>query len=177
VAASALRFTILTASRTGEVVGAKWDEIDFDKGVWTVPAERMKAGRQHRVPLSEPALAILRDALREDGNPFVFIGGNKGSGLSNMAMLVMLQRRMGRDDITVHGLRSSFRDWCAEQTHFPRELAEAALAHQLRDKVEAAYLRGDALAKRAQLMAAWAKYSTTPRVTGTVTAIRRASAA
>ena len=157
VAAQALEFTILTAASTGEVIGARWDEIDLEAGVWTVPAGRMKAGKEHRIPLSSRAVELLKDLYREDGNDFVFIGSQAGSGLSNMAMTTVL-RRMGRGDITVHGFRSAFRDWAAERTDFPNHVVEQALAHTIGDKVEAAYRRGDLFAKRAQLMAAWAKY-------------------
>jgi len=163
VAALALRFVILTAARTGEVIGARWSEIDLQAAVWTVPAERMKAEKEHRVPLSDAALAVLREVAklrRGDSDAPVFPGGKGGKGggaLSNMAMLALL-RRMGRDDLTVHGFRSSFRDWCAESTSYPRELAEAALAHTLDDKTEAAYQRGDMLAKRARLMGEWAAF-------------------
>ncbi|ARO52732.1 integrase [Methylorubrum zatmanii] len=153
--ARALAFAILTAARSGEVRGATWGEIDVQAGVWTVPAERMKAGREHRVPLSEPALAILT-GLGGAPDALVFPGTRRGTMLSDMT-LTMLLRRMGRD-VTAHGFRSSFRDWAGEATSFPREVAEAALAHIVGDKVERAYRRGDALAKRAELMAAWGAY-------------------
>jgi integrase len=158
IGAKALEFAILTAARTGEVMGAKWSEIDFEARLWTVPAERMKAGREHRVPLSEPALAILK-AMREvrEGD-FVFPGGRAGRGISNMAMIMTL-RRMGRGDLTAHGFRSTFSDWCAEQTDFPAEAREMALAHTVSDKVEAAYRRGDLFQKRRDLMDAWANYA------------------
>jgi integrase len=120
VAAQALQFAIMTAARTGEVIGAKWDEIDLDDGIWKIPANRMKAHREHRVPLSEQAVDLLRDLHRERGNNFVFIGTQAGTSLSNMAMAATL-RRMGRDDITTHGFRSTFRDWAAERANFPRE--------------------------------------------------------
>jgi integrase len=165
VAAQALEFTILTAARTGEVIGARWDEIDLEAGVWTVPAGRMKAGKEHKTPLSPRAVELLKDLYREDGNDFVFIGSQAGSGLSNMAMTTVV-RRMGRGDITVHGFRSSFRDWAAERTNFPNHVVEMALAHVVGDKVEAAYRRGDLFAKRAQLMAAWAKYCDAPAPVG-----------
>ncbi len=131
IAALALRFAILTAARTGEVIGARWAEIDWGNALWTVPAERMKAGREHRVPLSDAALAVLRDMARlrqPIPGAFVFPGARADKPLSNMA-LAMLLRRMARDDLTVHGFRSTFRQWCAEATNTPRELAEAALAH------------------------------------------------
>ena len=124
----------------------------------------MKAGKEHRIPLSPRAVELLKDLYREDGNEFVFIGSQAGSGLSNMAMTTVL-RRMGRVGITVHGFRSTFRDWAAERTNFPNHVVEQALAHTISDKVEAAYRRGDLFAKRAQLMAAWAKYCEAPAST------------
>jgi integrase len=156
VAALMLEFTILCASRTGEVVGAKWSEIDRKAKVWTVPASRMKASKEHRVPLGPRALEILSilAKLRTTGD-YLFPSAKKGRPLSNMAMLALLQRRMDRPDITVHGFRSSFRDWAGECTSFPREVAEAALAHTVGDEVERAYRRGDALEKRRKLMLAW----------------------
>jgi integrase len=160
-AAFALELLILTASRTGEVIGARWSEIDLQKRLWTVPAERIKAGREHRVPLSAPAIAVLREAAklrREDG--YVFPGGKHGKHLSNGALLMLLER-MNRSELTAHGFRSTFRDWAAEQTNFPREVAEMALAHVVEDKTEAAYRRGDLLVKRQKLMDAWAAYCAT----------------
>ncbi len=163
IGARALELAILTAARTGEVLGATWGEIDMEGRVWTVPASRMKAGREHRVPLSEPAIALLRRlaTLRDSDGPeaFVFPGQRHGAALSNMAMAMAL-RRLGRDDITAHGFRSTFRDWAAERSGFPGEVAEAALAHVVGDKVEAAYRRGDLFEKRARLMAAWSAYAT-----------------
>jgi integrase len=161
VSAKALEFTILTAARTGESIGAKWSEIDVDGKVWTVPAERMKGGRAHRVPLSDRAVAVLKSLPHEKGNPHVFVGGREGAGLSNMAMLELL-KGMDGNGFTVHGFRSAFRDWAAERTNFPREVAEAALAHVLKDKVEAAYRRGDLFEKRAKLMDAWAGFLDKP---------------
>ncbi len=163
-AARALAFTILTACRTGEAVEARWSEIDLAAAIWIVPGTRMKAGREHRVPLSDPALDVLRAmdaerASRADG--YVFPGARPGKPLSTAAMSALL-RRMGRTDLTVHGFRSTFRDWAAESTNHPRELAEAALAHVLRDKVEAAYRRGDLLEKRARLMADWGTFCGRP---------------
>ena len=159
IAARALEFTILTAARTGEVIGGRWKEIDLNKKEWVIPAERIKGGREHRVPLSQRAVAILREMAR-GVNPkdkdFVFPGGKKGKPLSNMAMLTLL-KRMKRSDLTVHGFRSTFRDWAAEQTAFPREVAERALAHVIKDKAEAAYQRRDLFDKRRKLMDAWAK--------------------
>jgi integrase len=173
VGALALRFTILTACRTAEVVAARWAEIDLDQKIWTIPASRMKAGREHRVALSEAALAVLEAARApHEGEAYVFLSA-PNKPLSTAAMASVL-RRMKRQDITVHGFRSTFRDWAAEETNYPRELAEAALAHDIRTDVEAAYQRGDLLRKRAKLMEAWSSYATTPKTGGTVTAMRRA---
>ncbi|MHC2108347.1 tyrosine-type recombinase/integrase [Methylobacterium sp. CM6246] len=155
-AAKLMAFTILTAARTGEALGARWSEIDIESGIWTVPAERMKAGSEHRVPLSAAALAILAEMRGLDAE-FVFPGGRRGKPLSNMAMLVLL-RRMERADLTVHGFRSSFRDWASEATHFPSEVVEMALAHTVESKVERAYRRGDLFEKRRELTAAWAAH-------------------
>lgn len=157
VAARALEFAILTAARTGEVLGAHWEEIDLETKIWTIPASRMKAGREHRVPMSTAALAIVKRLKAIRQNDFVFPGERWNKPLSNMSMLMML-RRMGREDLTVHGFRSTFRDWAAEQTNFPREVAEAALAHVIADRTEAAYRRGDLFEKRRSLMATWAVY-------------------
>ena len=162
--ARALEFTILTAARSGEVLGSTWGEIDLAAKLWTVPAVRMKAGREHRVPLSDPAMALLAKVarLRTDESPdaFVFPGQPKRP-LSIMAMTMTL-RRLGRGDITVHGFRSTFRDWAGEATTTAREVAEAALAHTLGSKVEAAYARADLLEKRRSLMAAWGAFCSTP---------------
>ena len=159
VGARAFEFTILTAARTGEVIGATWSEMNIAEQLWVVPAERMKSGKEHRVPLSVAALAILEQmqAIRQ-GN-FVFLGGKAHRPLSNMAMMMTL-RRMGRGDLTVHGFRSSFRDWAAERTDFPSEVAEMALAHAVSSKVEAAYRRGDLFQKRRQLMDTWSRFCT-----------------
>ncbi|MEY3729706.1 MAG: hypothetical protein RLZZ57_462 [Pseudomonadota bacterium] len=159
-AARALEFLILTASRTNEVLGAKWDEIDIETGVWTIPASRMKANREHRVPLSGAAINILRNMQTfelNQGGGYVFPGQRANRPLSQMSM-AMLLRRMQRIDITVHGFRSSFRDWCEEATNTPHAVAEAALAHTIGDKVEAAYRRGDLFRKRAVLMESWATF-------------------
>ncbi len=180
--ARALEWTILTAARSGETRGATWAEIDLAGAVWTVAADRMKAGREHRVPLSDAALAVLRamEPLRDPkaaGAALVFPGAKPGKPLSDMSLTAVL-RRMGRGDLTAHGFRSAFRDWCGEATAYPRELAEAALAHTLRDKVEAAYRRGDALDKRRALMAAWAEYCARPAAEGgNVVALHAAEAA
>jgi integrase len=156
-AAHALEFAILTAGRTSEVIGARWNEVDLDAAVWTVPAGRMKAGKEHRVPLSPRALAIVAEMAAIKQSDYVFPGDREGEPLSQMALLMAL-RRMGRDDLTVHGFRSTFRDWAAERTNFPREVAEMALAHTIGDRVEAAYRRGDLFAKRVRLMHDWAKF-------------------
>ncbi|MEM7042749.1 MAG: site-specific integrase [Pseudomonadota bacterium] len=156
----AFEFTILTATRTGEVLSARWDEIDGD--VWTVPAERMKTGREHRVPLTSRCVEILQNAkLFSDECGYIFPGQSRGKSLSNMSFLMTL-RRMGLK-VTGHGFRSAFRDWAAEQTNYPRDVCEMALAHTIRDKTEAAYRRGDLFEKRRQLMDAWARYATADR--------------
>ncbi|MCJ2044762.1 integrase arm-type DNA-binding domain-containing protein [Methylobacterium sp. J-078] len=155
IAARTLEFAILTATRTGETIGAQWSEIDLASAMWTIPAERMKGGREHRVPLSAVAIDLLAVLPGPSGGPFVFPGGRRGKPLSNMAMLELL-KRMDRSDLTVHGFRSTFRDWAAETTAFASEVVEMALAHIVSDKVEAAYRRGDLLLKRRELMEAWA---------------------
>lgn len=157
----ALQFTILTAARTSEALCATWEEIDITKGIWTVPAHRIKAGREHRVPLSAQAVAILETLQLTQTTPWIFPSTRRGKPLSNMALLATL-KRLQRQDLTAHGFRSTFRDWCAEQTNYPSEVAEAALAHTIGDKVEAAYRRGDLFEKRRQLMEAWARYANAP---------------
>jgi integrase len=160
IAAKCLEFTILTAARTGETIGATWDEIDLGTKIWTIPADRMKASREHRVPLSSHALGILNKMAEIRLNNYVFPGTKKG--LSNMAMLAIL-KRMDRTDITVHGFRSTFRDWAAESTAYPGEVVEMALAHAIKNLTEAAYRRGDLLEKRSRLMEEWAWFCNTPR--------------
>jgi integrase len=157
IAAMALEFCILTATRSGEVYGARWSEIDISAKVWTVPAARMKAGREHRVPLSDRAAAILEKLFAAQTGDFVFPSPRGQGPLSHVAMAKVM-RRLEVEDATVHGFRSSFRDWAGNETHFPRELAEAALAHVIGDRAEQAYRRGDALEKRRALMEAWAKW-------------------
>ncbi len=157
MAAMALEFLILTAARSGEALGARWNEFDLDAKVWTVPATRMKAGREHRVPLSSRALAILETLAAARTGDFVFPGQRHGKPLSPMS-LEMVLRRMKAEGATVHGFRSAFRDWAGETTSFPREIAEAALAHVSGDATERAYRRGDALEKRRTLMEAWAAF-------------------
>ncbi|MDE8344178.1 MAG: site-specific integrase, partial [Acidocella sp.] len=163
VSARCLAFAILTAARSGEARGARWDEIDVDAATWTVPGERMKAGRPHRVPLSEAALDILRaiQPLQRGLDGLVFPGGKAGRPLSDVALSKALVAAAG-EGFTVHGCRSSFRDWCAEQTSYASEIAEAALAHTNRDKVEAAYQRSDLIERRARLMQDWSDYLTRP---------------
>lgn len=179
-AARALEFAILTAARTGEVIGAKWHEIDLGEKIWTVPAERMKAGKEHRVPLSARAIAILKSFKpdtrqeKDTAEAFVFAGSAPDKPLSNMAMLMLL-RRMGRGDLTAHGFRSTFRDWCAERTSFPSEAAEMALAHTVGDKVEAAYRRGDLFDKRRALMNQWATVCATRATDAKVVPMQKAA--
>lgn len=157
VAARVLEFTILCASRSGEALGAVWSEIDLDAGIWTIPAHRMKGARQHRVALSPPALKILQQMHQARSSEYVFPGQKPGTSLSNMAMEMQL-RRMKMHHFTVHGFRSSFRDWVGEATSFPREIAEMALAHVVGDQTERAYRRGDALRHRGELMDEWARF-------------------
>lgn len=164
IGARALEFTILTAARTGETIGATRDEANGSEKLWTVPATRMKGDKEHRVPLSSRALAILKAVTApENGeHAFIFPGGKSGKPLSNMAMAAVL-KRMGCQDVTVHGFRSTFRDWAAERTNYPNEVVEMALAHAVSNKVEAAYRRGDLFEKRRRLMADWATYCDTPK--------------
>jgi integrase len=157
LAARCLEFTILTAARSGEALGADWGEIDFDRKLWTVPAVRMKAGAEHVVPLSQPALDLLRGLLPEQASPAERIFAINGATRSNMAM-TMLLRRMKVDDATVHGFRSTFRDWAGDATSFPRELIEQALAHTISNKAERAYRRGTAIERRRELMEEWAHF-------------------
>ena len=171
IAAWALEFTILTACRTSEVLGATWAEVDLPREVWTIPAVRMKAGKDHRVPLSKRAVEILKLAKQLD-QPWLFPGQDKQ--LSSMAMAMLLRRMEVAS--TVHGFRSSFRDWAAECTGYSHEVCEMALAHTIGNRVEAAYRRGDLFDKRRKLMADWAAYCAKPMWDkGTITPIRRAS--
>ena len=153
----AMRLTILTACRTSEVLGAHWSEFDFKTQTWIIPASRMKADREHRVPLSPAVQKLLNGLPRIENSPFLFPGVRKAKPISNMAMLMAL-RRLGRSDLTIHGFRSTFRDWAAENTLFPREICELALAHKIADGAEAAYWRSDLVEKRRALMNAWAEY-------------------
>jgi integrase len=181
MAARALEFAIFTAARTAEVLGARWSEIDLGAKVWTVPAERMKGAREHRVPLSEAAFAVLEEvrplALMRDGKPDpaapAFPGPRPALSMSNMTMLMLL-RRMKREDLTAHGFRSTFSDWAAERTAYPREVVEMALAHTIGDKVEAAYRRGELFDKRRKLMESWAQFCEAPP-SGKVVALRNST--
>ena len=157
VAARALAFTILTAARSSETRGIAWGEVDLEAKVWTIPAERMKAAKEHRVPLTDAALDLIGSRAEETSDDALIFESEakKGKPISDMSMTAVL-RRMGRADITVHGFRSTFRDWAGETTGFPREVIEAALAHGIKDKAEAAYARSDLFDKRRKLMNAWA---------------------
>lgn len=172
-AALAVEFIILTACRTSEAINAQWREFDLSAKVWTIPADRMKAGKEHAIPLSDRAIGILRALRDQSEGEFVF-PGPKGKALSNMAGLQLL-KRMNRADLTVHGFRSTFRDWAGESTAHPREVIEHALAHQLKDKAEAAYQRGTLFEKRRALMADWAAYCDTVPATADVVPIRGAA--
>jgi integrase len=175
LSALGLELQILTACRSGEALAARWDEIDLAGKVWTIPAARTKAGKIHRVPLSGRALEILATLAEARVNQFVLPGNAKGKPLSKMAF-EMLMRRMKVTDATPHGFRSAFRDWCGNETSFPREVAEAALAHRVPDATEAAYRRGDALEKRRELMDAWARHCE-PSAGGNVIALKRSGGA
>ena len=170
VAVRALEVTILTATRTNEAIQAQWTEIDLDSGLWVIPAGRMKANREHRVPLSQAVVRTLNSLAGHD-KTYVFPGYKRDTHLSNAAMLAEL-KRMNRSDITVHGFRSTFRDWAAEHTNYPREVCESALAHTLRDKTEAACRRGDLYDKRLRLMNDWAKYCARESSKASVTPMR-----
>jgi integrase len=168
VVASALEFTILTAARTSEAAYAKWSEIDFEHAVWTVPSERMKGGKEHEVPLSKRALSILQGLPREDDG-YVFVGQKAGASIGKDAMLRLL--RGVAPGLTVHGFRSTFRDWAGDRTHYAREVIEHALAHHIKDKAEASYRRSSALEKRRRLMEEWGKYCSSPAVTADVVSL------
>ncbi len=172
VGARALEFAILTAARTGEVIGAQWGEIDLQAAVWTVPPSRMKASKEHRVALSSRVMEIINELRKTRQGEYVFPGARRGKPLSIMAVLATL-KRMERTDLTAHGFRSTFRDWAAEQTNYPREVAEMALAHTVGDKVEAAYRRGDLFEKRRRLMDEWQRHTETIRTAGKVVSINR----
>jgi integrase len=168
--ARALEFAILTAARSGEVRGATWAEIDLEAGIWTVPGERMKAGKDHRVPLSPAAVKLLRALPRIEGTELVFPSA-RGKALSDMTLLAVV-RRMGVDAVP-HGFRSSFKDWASERTSYPAEMSEMALAHAISDKVEAAYRRGDLFEKRRRMMSDWAKFCATPLTQANVVPMKR----
>lgn len=175
IAARALEFAILTACRSGEVRGATWEEIDLDEGVWKIPAARMKASKEHWIPLSTQAITLLKSVPRAEGSTLVF-PAPRGGVLSDMTLTAVL-KRMERGDITAHGFRSTFRDWAGETTAYPREVIEHALAHQLKDKAEAAYARGTLLDKRRRLMADWAKHCDTVQKAGDVVPLQRSNTA
>jgi len=173
--ARALEFAILTAARSGEVRGATWNEIDLDQAIWIIPGERMKAKKEHRVPLSEDGVALLRGLPRLADAEYLF-PNTKGNLLSDMTLTAVLRRM--EVPVTAHGFRSTFRDWAAERTNYPREVAEMALAHVLENKVEAAYLRTDMFEKRRRMMRDWAKFcatTTLPALGTTVTPIGSAA--
>lgn len=167
--ARALAFAILTAARSGEVRGATWNEIDLTDAMWTIPAERMKAKREHRAVLNDEAVALLKSLPRTGDLIFT---NTRGGMLSDMTLTAVL-KRMGRSDITAHGFRSTFRDWCGERTNYPRDVAEMALAHAIGDKVEAAYRRGDLFEKRRRMMRDWGKFTGKVQVAADVVAIQR----
>jgi integrase len=173
--ARALEFTILTAARLSEVIGAVWEEIDWKSKTWIIPAARMKMDKEHRVPLTDYAVELLKALPTEDGNPHIFIGA-PGKGLSQTRLFHLLRRI--QSGITTHGFRSTFMDWAHEQTAFPKTVIDMALAHAVGDKVEAAYRRGDLFNKRKQLMQAWAAYCQSKPVemdkSGTVVTLRSA---
>ena len=170
--ARALEFAILTAARSGEIRGATWAEIDQGARQWIIPAERMKAGKEHRIPLSDAAVAILDQMRARELGTFIFPGAKDGKPLSDMTLTAAM-RRMGRGDLTAHGFRSTFRDWAGETTAYPREVIEHALAHQLKDKAEAAYARGTLFDKRRRLMDDWGRYCAKPMAAGAVLSINR----
>ncbi|MDE2622690.1 MAG: tyrosine-type recombinase/integrase [Betaproteobacteria bacterium] len=156
ISAMALEFCILTSTRTSETIKARWEEIDFKKEIWTVPGTRMKGGESYRVPLTEPMIRLLKSVPRFEGSDFIFNGAKQGKPLSNMAMLNLLQGT--QPDITVHGFRSSFRDWAGESTNFPSDVVEMCLSHKIKGETQAAYQRGDLFVKRRKVMAAWNDY-------------------
>jgi integrase len=162
ISARALEFTILTAARTGEVIGGTWDEINLTEAVWTIPASRMKAGKEHRVPLSARTVELLEALPKIEGNPYLFPSARHGGPLSNMAMLELMRGILPGQGYVPHGFRSTFRDWAAEQTAYPNHVLEQALAHQIGNAVEVAYRRSDLLDKRKRLMADWADYCASP---------------
>lgn len=179
--ASALQFLVLTATRTNEVLQALWSEIDLEAGIWTIPAAKMKTRQEHRVPLSDAAMAILRGLERDESNPYVFPGARYGRPLSNISLLQVMRGigygvKGSRGDYVPHGFRSSFRDWSGEVSSFPRDVAEMALAHVIANKVEAAYRRGDLFTKRTEMMQMWASYLATRNDDSKVVSIGKKSA-
>lgn len=160
VSALAVQFLCLCASRSSEVRFARWEEIDLDQAIWTIPDHRMKTGKEHRVPLSTPAIATLKkvEAFKKDHHSFIFPSIKTGKALSDVALSKALHLAANTKEVTIHGLRSTFRDWCGEATSWPRDVAEMALAHTIANKVEAAYRRGDLFAKRRDMMQQWAEY-------------------
>jgi integrase len=171
--ARALEFAILTAARSGEVRGAAWSEVDLKDAIWTIPASRMKMKKEHKVALNDEAVKLLK-AMPDSGD--LIFPSNKGTMLSDMTLTAVL-RRMARGDITAHGFRSTFRDWCSERTNYPRDVAEMALAHAIGDKVEAAYRRGDLFEKRRLMMRDWGKFIGKVQTPATVTPIKGKSSA
>lgn len=163
IAARALEFVILTAARTNEVLQATWVEVDLESAIWTIPPGRMKAGKEHRVPLSAQATLVLESMAIHRENDLIFPGMKRGRSLSNMTMLKVLER-LGYPDLTVHGFRSTFRDWGAERTNYPNEVVEMALAHSISNKVEKAYRRGDLFDKRRRMMDDWANFCGTEQI-------------
>jgi integrase len=162
VAARALEFLILTAARAGEVTGATWDEVNLRERKWTVPASRMKAKKEHVVPLSDRAVELLQNLPREEGNPAIFFGSSKGGKLNDLTLRRVL-KAMGRNgDVTTHGFRATFKTWASERTNYPNHVVEQALAHTIGNAVERAYHRGDLFEKRKRLMADWAKFCSQP---------------
>jgi len=173
ITAKALEFLILTATRSGEVRGATWEEIDLKAKLWTIPEERMKAGKEHRIPLTDQSIELLKSLPKMENEPHVF-PAPRGGALSDMTISSILKRM--KVDAVPHGFRSTFRDWCAEHTNYPTIVAEMALAHTIGNKVEAAYRRGDLIAKRTQLMQDWSKYCNTVQTEGNVVSIRESQA-
>ncbi|NRB15809.1 MAG: site-specific integrase, partial [Rhizobiales bacterium] len=161
--ARALELLILTATRSGKIRGARWSEINLGQATWTIPAERMKASKEHIIPLCADAVSIVKSLPRMAGNGLLFSNAKSGKPLSDVVFKKLMER-MGHTGFTTHGFRSTFRDWSAEQTSFPREVIESALAHQLKDKAEAAYFRSNLLDKRRELMNVWAKYIKTVEI-------------
>lgn len=176
VSPKALEFLLLTAARSGEVLGAKWDEFDLTANVWTIPADRMKAGREHRVPLCTRAAEIINQMLAGKQCEFVFPTTSGKTGMSNAALLAVMKGMDNFKQYVPHGLRSTFRDWASETTNVPNETLELALAHTIKNQAEAAYRRGDQLEKRVPLMQQWQTYVDMPRAEGTVIALARRAA-